>query len=195
MNKATFIIAAEGYIVRKGISAILKNIAGVEILKETDRSDVLKNLLMERVPDFLVVSGEMLRKIRHETLVVKNLGGRVIVVGESSIEGSEGLLVQLIPMDTPKDKIIKMVETLVAPYILSKSAREERVLSDREVTILSYIARGFTNKEIAEKLFLSLHTVNTHRKNICNKLGIKSVSGLTVYAIVNNVISIEDIRE
>jgi DNA-binding NarL/FixJ family response regulator len=52
---------------------------------------------------------------------------------------------------------------------------------------------GLTNRQIADKLFLSAHTVMTHRKNISSKLGIKSVSGLTVYAIVNNIITIEEV--
>ncbi len=66
-------------------------------------------------------------------------------------------------------------------------------LSPRENTILRLVSLGYTNKEIAEELFLSAHTVITHRKNIVHKLGIKSVSALTVYAIVNNIITIEEL--
>ena len=50
-------------------------------------------------------------------------------------------------------------------------------------------------KEIGEKLFISIHTVTTHRKNITQKLGIKTVSGLTVYAILNGIINLEEISE
>ena len=62
-----------------------------------------------------------------------------------------------------------------------------------EKTIVRLVAMGLTNKQIAGELFLSAHTVITHRKNISSKLGIKSVSGLTVYAIVNNIITIEEL--
>jgi DNA-binding NarL/FixJ family response regulator len=60
---------------------------------------------------------------------------------------------------------------------------EPTSLTERENEITALIASGFTNKEIGEKLHLSHHTVHTHRKNILKKLGIKSVSELTVYAM------------
>lgn len=61
-------------------------------------------------------------------------------------------------------------------------------LTNREVDVLKLVALGFSNKEIADKLFISTHTVMSHRKNMTEKLGIKSISGLTVYAIINNII-------
>lgn len=61
-------------------------------------------------------------------------------------------------------------------------------LSDRERDVLVELAKGMMNKEIAEKLHISVHTVITHRKNIIRKTGIKSVAGLTVYAMLNNLI-------
>lgn len=60
---------------------------------------------------------------------------------------------------------------------------EPTVLTERESEITALIASGLTNKEIAEKLHLSPHTVHSHRKNITKKLGVKSVSELTVYAL------------
>lgn len=65
---------------------------------------------------------------------------------------------------------------------------EAEGLSNREIDVLKLVALGFANKEIAEKLFISTHTVMSHRKNMTEKLGIKSISGLTVYAIINNYI-------
>jgi len=61
-------------------------------------------------------------------------------------------------------------------------------LSDREREVLVELSKGLTNKEIAEKLHISVHTAITHRKNIIKKTGIKSVAGLTVYAMLNNLI-------
>lgn len=61
-------------------------------------------------------------------------------------------------------------------------------LSRREIDVLVQVAKGSTNKEIAEALNLSVHTVISHRKNIMHKTGIKSVAGLTLYAVMNNLI-------
>ncbi|MCD8044604.1 MAG: LuxR C-terminal-related transcriptional regulator [Tannerellaceae bacterium] len=66
-------------------------------------------------------------------------------------------------------------------------------LSIREKDVLHLIVKGSTNKEIADKLNISLNTVLTHRKNITTKLGIKTVSGLTYYAIMNGFLSTDDI--
>lgn len=67
-------------------------------------------------------------------------------------------------------------------------------LSDRELEILVAVAKGLTNKEIAEQHDISVNTVITHRKNITRKTGIKSVSGLTVYALLNNLIDQTDVE-
>lgn len=70
---------------------------------------------------------------------------------------------------------------------------EETALTIREIDVLKLVAKGFANKEIADKLFISAHTVMSHRKKVTEKLGIKSISGLTVYAIINNYIDTENI--
>jgi len=67
-------------------------------------------------------------------------------------------------------------------------------LSKREIEILKELVKGLTNKEVAEELCLSVHTVVTHRKNIMEKTGIKSLSGLAVYAIVNGIMDIQEIK-
>lgn len=72
-------------------------------------------------------------------------------------------------------------------------SQQEPDLSSREIEVLSLLVRGMINKEIAERLHISLTTVITHRKNIQAKTGIRSLSGLTVYAILNNYVRVEEI--
>ena len=69
----------------------------------------------------------------------------------------------------------------------------DSILSQREIEVLRLIAMGHINKEIADKLSISINTVLTHRKNISTKLGIKSVSGLGIYAVMNGYISEKDL--
>ncbi len=66
-------------------------------------------------------------------------------------------------------------------------------LTDREIEVLSLITRGNINKEIANKLNISLTTVITHRKNIMEKLGVKSVSALTIYAVMHGYVDVNSI--
>lgn len=66
---------------------------------------------------------------------------------------------------------------------------EAVVISKREGEIITFIAEGYTNTQIAEKLFLSSHTINTHRKNIMSKLGVKNTAGIVMYAVKSNLIS------
>ena len=69
----------------------------------------------------------------------------------------------------------------------------EKMLSDREIEVLSLIVQGFINKEIADRLNIGLTTVITHRKNIMEKLGVRSVSALTIYAVMNGYVDINRI--
>lgn len=70
---------------------------------------------------------------------------------------------------------------------------DKKTLSDREVEVLALLAQGKMNKEIAEQLNISLTTVISHRKNIIDKLGIKSVSALTIYAVTHGYVDINKI--
>lgn len=70
---------------------------------------------------------------------------------------------------------------------------DKQELTKREKEILAYVVKGLTNKEIGEKLCISIHTVISHRKNIVHKTGIKTVSGLLMYALFNDIVTAEEI--
>jgi DNA-binding CsgD family transcriptional regulator len=72
-------------------------------------------------------------------------------------------------------------------------ALQQKILSDREIEVMSLIVQGYINKEIADKLNIGLSTVITHRKNIMDKLGLKSVSALTIYAVMHGYVDINKI--
>ncbi len=80
------------------------------------------------------------------------------------------------------------------PIVKEEATRTEDTLSDREREIVHCVVCGLSNKQIAEQLFISLNTVLTHRKNIARKLNIHSVAGLTIYAIVNKIVNIDELQ-
>jgi len=70
---------------------------------------------------------------------------------------------------------------------------QRKILSDREIEVMSLIVQGYINKEIADRLSIGLATVITHRRNIMDKLGLKSVSALTIYAVMHGYVDINKI--
>jgi DNA-binding NarL/FixJ family response regulator len=71
--------------------------------------------------------------------------------------------------------------------------KNKKRLPPREVEVLSLVAQGLINKEIADRLHISLATVITHRKNIVEKLGVRSVPALTMYAVINGYVDVHKI--
>lgn len=90
-----------------------------------------------------------------------------------------------------KSNACSFAET-IASEAESNSAAD--ILSEREKEIVVEVVKGFSNKEIADHLFISLNTVTTHRRNISRKLNIHSSAGLTIYAIVNGLVNLEDVN-
>ena len=94
--------------------------------------------------------------------------------------------------DSPTSIIQKMRAALESGQESGRGEGEE--LSAREKDILICVAKGMLNKEIADLYNISIYTVITHRKNITRKTGIKTVAGLTVYALLNNLIDIGSVE-
>ncbi len=94
--------------------------------------------------------------------------------------------------DDPVTVVRKLRESLASHEEIPES--EGHDLSQREKEILVCVAKGMLNKEIADHCNLSIHTVITHRKNITRKTGIKTIAGLTVYALLNNLIDSNSIE-
>ena len=106
------------------------------------------------------------------------------IIFSNSPLGADGI--RFIPRTAPESVIINQL----CDYILTpkKPQTQKNALSMREIDVLRLVASGLSNKEIADALCISVNTVLTHRKNISAKLGIKSVSGLSLYAMMNGII-------
>jgi DNA-binding NarL/FixJ family response regulator len=84
----------------------------------------------------------------------------------------------------------KVIDAIVDKHFPKNDTCEPSNLSGREVEIIRLISEGLTNKKIAAKLFLSVHTVSTHRKNVLNKLKLNNSSELVAFAIKNGIIQV-----
>lgn len=198
MKRVKFIVLEKSYLIRKGIVSIINRIERAGVVFESDSLEFINNELNKHKPDFIVVNLDLLlnnEEIRYKTLYkILEQKGIAIVSSYFQENNLHKKFREIIHINDEKHIIFSKFENLVNENTNKKSLILQNELSNREITILKYVAKGFTNKEIAEKLFLSAHTVITHRKNITNKLGIKTISGLTVYAILHNIITLNDLE-
>lgn len=196
-KRVTFIVAEKSYLVRKGIVSIINRIEHASVIKELDSLEWIAHEITSLNPDFIVISTNLLSTgsgYRNFTLPFDpSLKGIAIISSSMPRKGLALKFREIIHVDDERDLILNKLRSVIEPALGSEQNCNGGELSEREKTIVSLVAKGFTNKEIADNLFLSLHTVTTHRKNISSKLGIKSISGITVYAILNNLVRLNEI--
>ncbi|WP_421920800.1 LuxR C-terminal-related transcriptional regulator [Marinifilum sp.] len=197
MPRTTILIAENTCLIRKGLRAILHNLGNAEILHSVTNKNELYELVNRLKPGILIVNPNMLNfedEDAKRTFVSAEDMSLVLISGDDSIRRKYKADAFIHYQDNQKD-ILKLLEEIIEQKSgKDRNTKSNETLSAREQNILKHIALGFTNKEIADQLFISIHTVVTHRKNITHKLGIKSVSGLTVYAILNNLISMDEVK-
>ena len=111
----------------------------------------------------------------------------VFLIRSGMVTVKDFSLDHVITLNHSSEEILAMLKACDSGRQLENDNVSEE-LSQREKEVLKEVALGLSNKEIADKLFISIHTVISHRKNITEKLGVKSISGLTVYAVMNNLL-------
>lgn len=198
MRAASFIVLMDSYLLRMGMIAVLNRMKGVRVLKEFTTEDSYMAFLKSHPVDFIIMGKPEFDAASDLFITMPELLEKTVLIYDPLEKGAEKGLPQKdaqtsIYLHEDKESIFRKIQNLLDPGELSDSESPGMKLSPRETTIVRMVSMGMTNREIAEKLFLSAHTVMTHRKNISSKLGIKSVSGLTIYAIVNNIITIEEV--
>jgi DNA-binding NarL/FixJ family response regulator len=177
--------------VRLGLVSLLVRIQGVRIVREFSDSAIFQQYAEKQEIDFLVISQAIFDRSSELFVSRPDLLEKTILLTEKS--QNQLNTYSSVALNEEKEQIVAKIRKLTELHGTSFTVGTSSELTQREKTILRQVSLGLTNKQIAETLFLSTHTVTTHRKNISSKLGIKSVSGLTVYAIVNNIITIEEL--
>lgn len=198
-NEAIRIAIAEtSVIIRGGLTAALKRLPNVKVQPiELLSVEALSDCLRTQYPEMLIVNPAFgdyfdVNKFREETAGKKI---RLIALVTSFVDAS--LLSKYdesISIFDDLDILSKKIHDLLN-LVSEEEVDSQEALSQREKEIVICVVKGMTNKEIAENLFLSIHTVITHRRNISKKLQIHSAAGLTIYAIVNKLVTLNDVKD
>ncbi len=197
MNNITIVVAEASYLIQQGLDAVLKKLGDNQVVQKMDKAQGLFESLSSLKPNILILNPDLfesnIESLKEESAKLGDCK-LVIISNDDEAEAKYSADVFLHYNDG-QAKILSCLEVLKDELIKkNKNEKSNEPISAREKNILKHIALGLTNKEIADQLFISIHTVVTHRKNITHKLGIKSVSGLTVYAILNNLIAMDEVK-
>jgi len=198
MSKIGFYIVSKSHLITKGLESLLREVTMVEIVGKSDSSFELIEKILQKEPDFVIISEEMLEPETKSDLEKhfpdNNKTSLLYLIKAGESEKTESIFYDSINLYQSKNELLKKLNEIIeSRKPAGKTSSKSSNLSEREKNILRHVAMGLTNKEIGEKLFISIHTVTTHRKNITQKLGIKTVSGLTVYSILNGIINLEEV--
>ncbi|MDR2389491.1 MAG: LuxR C-terminal-related transcriptional regulator [Tannerellaceae bacterium] len=199
MNISLKIVVAEvSSIVRSGVEVQMKRLSGFRFqLVEVARSELVHETIRTHKPDILIINPSMLvgftlQQLKEECAcpAMKCIALLYNLVDRSILMPFD----EIMDIYQTNDEIKQKLDRLYAEEIHGIAENDEQqILSVREKEIVVCVVKGMTNRAIADRLFLSTHTVITHRRNIARKLQIHSASGLTVYAIVNKLIELKEI--
>ena len=212
MGLTKILIADSQVLTREGITSVLKNTGNYDITGYIESDNELFDFLKNNTPSILIIDPSRLNDflISHlAKLTVIFPASRILVLtgdsgNENLIKILESGITHILLKYCTKDELLnaltaieknenflckEVVEALLKENLnISKNKSTNTLLTKKEFEIIHLIAQGLTTKEIAAKRFLSVHTVNTHRKNIFKKLGISNTSELIMYAVKTGIV-------
>lgn len=190
-----FFIFHPSQIIQKGLSTILKEYFLFEIISITEMEEF--DLFSFTDDEFIILLGDIEWCMSERVFTrIKSYPG-IKIIGISPSSESKPVYPDLdhtINLFSTPGEIYTKIVSCTGELEGNTYNPEDEELTSREKEVLKLVATGHSNKMIADLLFISIHTVISHRKNITKKLGIKSISGLTVYAIINNLIDTSGIN-
>jgi len=189
------IICEASEVIAIGLAEIIDSMAQFDVVMRLDSPERLSEKIVATDANMLIVNPALLGFHNREFL--SQLGKEhphVVMIALVTTCLDHSMLTPysgVIEINDTRSKIISKMDE----FVQSETAKnnEDVELSKRETDVLVAVAKGMMNKEIADQMNISIHTVISHRKNITRKTGIKSVSGLTVYALLNNLIDEKDL--
>ena len=189
------IICEVSEIIANGLAEIINGIAHFDVVSRLDNPEHLSEKITALDANLLIINPtflgfhnkEFLSQLGKEHPQLTFVALVTSCLDHSMLTPYNGV----IEINDTRSKIISKMNEF-AQSDTSKNT-DDVELSKRETDVLVAVAKGMMNKEIADEMNISIHTVISHRKNITRKTGIKSVSGLTVYALLNNLIDEKDL--
>lgn len=203
------VIADPSYLVREGFKTIIKNSQKITLIGEITKKEELQPKLKSLKPDILVIDADFtdFLEVEELSIIMKSFPNtRVLAISDYH---KKEIILKIISIgvlgyltkECQKDEILSAIESVskgekffcskILDIILNdklNETKDDSELTEREIEIVRLIAEKYSNQEIAEKLFISIHTVYTHRKNIMKKLKLKSPVELILYAIDSGII-------
>jgi len=211
------VLADNNELVRLGIRSALKNDLKVELVGEATSGDGLFDLLKSFETDLVVIDYTSKGFCIDDVVKLKSFNKAINILAitpeqsaQTVVDAMRSGVMSYVKKDCSISEIIdavretgkgnkffcgQILETIQAANLdvndidLDALSCEPVILSERESEIIVLIAEGYTNTQIADMLFLSNHTVGTHRKNIMAKLGVRNTAGIVMYAVKMNLIS------
>lgn len=197
MKTNKLIIVEPSPIISAGIIRYLEDINQIQIVSVLDSAESLQEKIVVHNPDLLIINPliigynniNLFRQFTQNNPNILCVALITTYIDRVFLKNFK----DTIELTDSKQKVVNKIINLLNNN--EETTQNDTVeLSNRETEVLVRVAKGMTNKDISEVLNISVHTVITHRKNIVKKTGIKSVSGLTVYALLNNLIDESDIN-
>ncbi|MDR1583459.1 MAG: LuxR C-terminal-related transcriptional regulator [Prevotellaceae bacterium] len=191
----TIAIIEKSNIIKEGLTYLLKSHNICSQIAKLDSIDDWFFIFKDEKPDLVIINPDRLKDMDLDKIRLK--------FGISDKIPFIGLLYQYFDREIYNMFLSTIYITDTEDVILSKLRNKQKKeqgsagekLTDREKAVLKQLLKGLSNKEVAQKLAISPHTVITHRKNIVEKTGIHSLSGLAIYAILNNITDIDEISD
>lgn len=194
-TKKVLAVAETSYIIRKGLVYVLSQLSSVGKVVELKEMEDINYQIDILQPDAVLINPMLLGHTRQEVRQQLNLGKNISIIAlvynliDEQFYRSYDAVIRI---NDSESKIESTLLNCLNKEQDSQSDQEE--LSDREKEILISVVKGMSNKEIAEYHSISIHTAITHRRNITRKLKVHSISGLTIYAIINKLVDISEIK-
>ncbi|MBN2480485.1 MAG: response regulator transcription factor [Bacteroidales bacterium] len=217
MGNITLAVYDEHRLVREGISSLLNNVKDMEIMLQTDSKNKLLDQLMILKINVLIINVHILSIQLLNLMMQVGISHPKVMILVISVHSDEETVLKIIKAgakgflskETERNELIEAIYTLrnghdyfsksITSLLLNKYVNKLKSddgsadisnLSVREIEILRLWGSSLTNKEIADKLFLSVRTVETHKNHIMQKLNLKTSVDMIKFAIRNNIIDI-----